>query len=118
MPVGSSFSFSVVGPDGTTKTGVTTGPTPVLINDPNQGFYLPMLFPSNFNTTMVLNWYANGTTPATGAKIIGYLGQTQQEVALLLGDRRPKRQGIKAWDLSNGHWTIIHPFGSMAVEFV
>lgn len=117
MPVGSTFSFSVAGPDGTTKTGVTTGPNPVPISDPNQGFYLPMVFPSNFNTTMVLNWYANGTTPQTGAKIIGYLGQTNDKVQMLLNGRAPLRQGFKAHALDNGHWTIVHPFGSMAVVF-
>lgn len=117
MPVGSTFSFSVAGPDGTTTTGVTTGPNPVPISDPNQGFYLPMTFPSGFNTTMVLNWYANGKTPDTGAKIIGYLGRTDAKVQLLLYGKRSLREPFKAYALDNGHWTMIHPFGSISVVF-
>jgi len=120
MPIGSAFSFSVAGPGGTTNPGdgVTTGPNPVLITNPNQTYAMPMVFPANFNTTMVLSWYANGRTPRPGASITPFLAVIQNEVMQLLGRRTPLRRGIWSWDPSQGHWNVVHPFGAMTVVFV
>jgi hypothetical protein len=118
MPVGSAFSFSVAGPDGTTNPGDGVSSGMVTIKNPNQSYYMPMVFPANFDTTMVLIWYANGTTPAPGAEFTVFLALTQNAVMPLLSDRTPIRRGTWGWNLSGGHWTILHPFGAMTVVFV
>jgi hypothetical protein len=90
----------------------------VPITNPNVIYSMPMLFPANFNTTMVVSWYANGTTPAPGASISPFVAVVQNEIAPLLRGRTPLRQGIWSWDISQGQWSVVHPFGAVTVKFV
>jgi DNA-binding beta-propeller fold protein YncE len=118
MPVGSTFSFSAAGPHGTTNPGDGVSSGTLTIKNPNQGSYVPMLFPSNFNTTLVVNWNANGTTPGNGAKITPYLAQTSSQMMPILAGRVPLRPAIQAWEVNSDRWVYVYPFGSMTVAFV
>jgi hypothetical protein len=118
MPVNSQFQFSVAGPRGTTNPGDGVNSGMVTITNPNLFVAMPMMFPANFNTTMVLNWYANGTTPAPGATITPYLAVLEDQIMPMLGGRIPIRRGITAQNPTNGQSAIVHPFGATTVVFV
>jgi hypothetical protein len=75
MPVNSLYQFTV--PAGTTKNGDTwqaldSGQRQV--KDPNEAISLQTTWPGGVLAGMNITWWANGTTPATGATIIPNIG--------------------------------------------
>ena len=112
MPIGAQFQFTAVGPGGNDGAH-----SPVItINDPNQIYALPMTFPAKFNTSISISFWKRDTVLPTGSMLIPYLAQTEEQVRRRLGDRL-KRQPITALDLVGNHWTKLHPFGSISLQF-
>src|SRR5262249_54268439 len=115
MPVGSVFDYTGLGPHGLSD-GVASGS--ITIQNPNQTLFLPMTFPANFNTSMAVNWYANGHPPDTGALITPYLAVVGSQAMAALGGRLPNRAGIMAQNAKYGDWDTVYPFGSITGAFV
>ncbi|MBE5314700.1 MAG: hypothetical protein H4O13_04775 [Xanthomonadales bacterium] len=115
MPIGAQFQFTVPGPNGKTD-GLNTDV--LTISDPNQTYTLPMMFPANFDTYMVLTYYQNGAPqPPTGSSLICYLGQSSKQLQSFMSLERIRRRPVRAINLATGHWDTVHPLGSMSVVF-
>jgi hypothetical protein len=68
MPTDGKYSVVMQGPSG---GSIDTGPNPCPITVPDMGFVVPITWPANYSSTMVVTYYQGPTVPTGGITPVG-----------------------------------------------
>jgi hypothetical protein len=86
MPVGSQYQFTVPGGQNTQGSWPNLDSGVRTVSVPGESYTIQSTWPGGVMTSMNITWWANGTTPASGATIIPNIGSPTGMMAGLMED--------------------------------